>query len=84
MDDHYATLGIQSDGAGPLERVIACASVQLHTVKEFYQASLRENAGNPFALAKISQAFRILSSPEDRRQHDLKLMSMAASVPWFA
>jgi hypothetical protein len=59
------------------------ASIPLDEVKLSYKRSLLAAAGNPFRLAKLAQAFQVLSG-ESRKAYDLKLMEMAASVAWFS
>lgn len=82
--DHYAVLGMSLEGSStPIQRVMNLASIPLDEVKLSYKRSLLAAAGNPFRLAKLAQAFQVLSG-ESRKAYDLKLMEMAASVAWFS
>ena len=78
---HYSILGIEPAGAGPspIERVMCLARVSLDELKLHYKDALYKAAANPFKLAKIQQAFKVLASDE-RKMYDLQLMGNAASV----
>lgn len=83
-DDLYAVLGIASGGQDmqPMQRVMTLARVSLDQIKEAYRVVLGEATGNPFKLARVSQAFQVLSSGQ-RGMYDLKMMEQATSVSWL-
>ena len=82
--DHYATLGIQLEGSSlsGVQRVICLASLSVDEIKDHYRKSIELAAGNVFQLAKISQAWTVLSGTE-RKMYDLKMMQQTASVSWL-
>lgn len=77
--DHYAALGLQPEGSGvsPVQRVMQLARLDIEEIKHAYKMVLQASSGNPFKLAKISQAFQVLSG-EGRKLYDLQLMEKAA------
>ena len=83
--DHYAVLGIQPEGSGlaPIPRVLALSRVSKEEVKDAYQRAVDGASGNPFKLTLVNRAFQVLSSSDERRLHDLRLMEQAASVAWL-
>ena len=81
--DHYAVLGVCPEGSGlpPMQRVMQLATIPLEELKASYKRALSEQSGNPnpFALAKLSQAFQVLSG-NDRKMYDLGLLQKAAAA----